>query len=660
MNTTFKKNCLILTSIIIAIAFVLAGAFIFASPTTAYAQVDDPVVLADGDCGFGNHIFDESTKRCSVCDRDLDLYWGVDGSALTLSSDITNPATPNKCTAIWWDADITSVTVDTYAYAGQSTSEWFYNCDQLWSVDLSKLDTSDVADMSSMFDGCNGLTSLDVSNFDTSKVTNMSYMFEHCNGLTSLDVSNFATSKVTNMSYMFESCGGLTSLDLSAFNTESVTNMAGMFSACASLTSLDVTNFDTSNVTNMNAMFHSCETLTSLDVTYFDTSNVNNMALMFNWCSSLTSLDLSNFNTSNVTTMSGMFNCCSNLTSLDVSNFNTSSVMDMSGMFAVCSGLISLDLSNFNTAGVKDMESMFYGCSGLTSLDLSNLDTSNVVDMKFMFDGCGDLTSLDMHSFNTSSVTDAEFMFEGCNNLDEIRAPQTIGAEPLSFPHNDDRWWNDTRKIEITQYITSDDAGHTLYLHNAHKYGDLKNQVDANCTQTGVKEHKDCTICKRHFDFFGNEIENLTIAIDPDIHVWDVWNRVVTTQPTCTEKGEAILTCTLNSSHTMIIPIDMLEHQYEMGGHCKNCEAQAELYWGVEDGVLTLSSYQTYDTSNKYPDSKWDTDITSVTVDTYAYAGHSTANWFFNCGQLTSVDLNNLDTSDVEDMSDMFVLCNAP
>ncbi len=577
--------------------------------------------------------------HCKYCGAQAELYWGADidmdeeSITLTLSSFQTD-ATPNKYSADskWDPSYIISVTVDTYAYAGQSTSKWFYNCDGLRNVDLSKLDTSDVTDMSSMFDGCNGLTSLDLSNFDTSKVTNMSYMFEHCSGLTSLGVSNFDTSKVTNMSYMFESCGGLTSLDLSAFNTSSVTNMAGMFSACASLTSLDLTNFDTSNVTNMNAMFHGCETLTSLDVTSFDTSNVSNMALTFNWCASLTSLDVSNFNTSKVTTMSGMFNCCSALTSLDVSNFNTSSVTDMSGMFSVCSGLTSLDLSHFNTVGVKDMESMFYGC--------------------------GDLTSLDLHSFNTSSVTNAELMFEFCESLKEIRAPQTIGAEPLSFPYNDERWWNDTRKIEITQYITSDDAGHTLYLHNNHNYGDWKYQVLSNCTQTGIKEHKDCTICKLHFDFFGNEIEDLTIDIAPGSHVYD--EGVVTKQPTCTEEGERTFTCTLNSSHAVRIePIDMLEHQYEMGGHCKVCGALAELYWGVMDGVLTLSSYQTDATPNNYSDSKWNTDITSVTVDTYAYAGQSTANWFFNCGQLTSVDLSNLDTSGVTDMSDMFALCKS-
>jgi len=42
-----------------------------------------------------------------------------------------------------------------------------------------------------------------LSSFDTSNVTNMSYMFEGCTGLTNLDLSSFDTSKVTNMGSMF-------------------------------------------------------------------------------------------------------------------------------------------------------------------------------------------------------------------------------------------------------------------------------------------------------------------------------------------------------------------------------------------------------------------------------------------------------------------------
>ena len=134
------------------------------------------------------------------------------------------------------------------------TSCWFRNCENITSLDLSKLDTSKVTDMSGMFYNCRALTTLDLSNFDTSNVTDMNYIFYNCGALT-LNVSNFDTSNVTNMRYMFGYCSKLTNLNVSNFDTSSVTNMTGMFATCYALTNLDLSNFDTNAVQNYSYMF---------------------------------------------------------------------------------------------------------------------------------------------------------------------------------------------------------------------------------------------------------------------------------------------------------------------------------------------------------------------------------------------------------------------
>ena len=72
------------------------------------------------------------------------------------------------------------------------------------------------------------------------------------------------TSNVTDMSYMFEYCSGLTSLDVSSFNTNMVTDMSYMFKGCTSLTSLTLSNFNTSNVTYMDSMFYGCTNLKTI------------------------------------------------------------------------------------------------------------------------------------------------------------------------------------------------------------------------------------------------------------------------------------------------------------------------------------------------------------------------------------------------------------
>ena len=354
--------------------------------------------------------------------------------------------------------------------ANPNSGKMFYNRSKLTSIDFGKgFNTSNVTDMSEMFQGCSKLTALDVSNFNTSNVTDMSEMFQGCSKLTALDVSSFNTSNVNSMAAMFKSCSGLTGLDVSSFRTSNVTDMHDMFRGCNKLTSLNVSSFNTSNVKRMDAMFYGCSGLTSLDVSNFNTSNVVRMTRtvdtvldyytgyssgeevqipesnklirfgMFAQCSSLTSLDLSSFNTSQVTDMRGLFEGCKKLTSLNVSSFNTSNVKYMDGMFKDCSSLTSLDLTNFNTSNVVSMGTvhrffynwgsagqygnyryeanggMFENCTGLTSLDLSNSNTSNVTRMYKMFYNCTHLTYLNLSIFDMShlEVTDYDITYTG-------------------------------------------------------------------------------------------------------------------------------------------------------------------------------------------------------------------------------------------------------
>ena len=265
---------------------------------------------------------------------------------------------------------------------------------------------------------------------------NSSQMFYNCQVLTSIDVSGFDTSKVTNMGSMFYECRALTSLDVSGFDTANVTNMYGMFRFCYALTSITGLNsFDTSKVTNMESMFQDCQVLTSLNVSSFDTSKVTTMEKMFSACNHLTSLDVSGFDTSNVTNMEEMFDACYGLTSLDVSSIDTSKVTNMKNMFRYCSGLTSLDVSSFDTSKVTNMEYMFCGCSGLISLDISNFDTGDVTTMEGMFKNCSDLVTIYASAPNISApagsrgfVPDAlngTYMFYNCTSLKGGGTPQT-------------------------------------------------------------------------------------------------------------------------------------------------------------------------------------------------------------------------------------------
>ncbi len=331
--------------------------------------------------------------------------------------------------------------------ANTNGSGMFSYLDNVSSLDLSGLDTSNMTSTSYMFYKSTSLTSIDLSGFDTSKVVNMSSMFAGCTNLKDLNLSNFDTSNVTNMAGMFGNivsggCSSLKEIDLSNFNTSNVTSMASMFFDCSSLNTLNLDHFDTSKVTDMSYMFYGCKVLKNINLSSFDTGNVVSMSAMFYRCGMLTMLDLSGFDTSKVTSFFQMFRECTDLIELNISNFNTINATNMSNMFYKCWSLSNLDLNNFNTNNVINMQGMFYSCFSLISLNLGSFDTSNVVKTGGMFQSCTKLKTIYVSSlWNMSNVTDSVNMFGNCASL--------TGAVPFDSTKTDASMANYT-----TGYLT--------------------------------------------------------------------------------------------------------------------------------------------------------------------------------------------------------------
>ena len=257
--------------------------------------------------------------------------------------------------------------------ANTNGSGMFSYLDNVDTLDLTGLDTSNMTSMSRMFYKSTSLKNIDVSGFDTSKVVNMIFMFNNCSSLISLDLSSFNTSNVTNMEAMFQNDVNLENITFGDnFNTSKVKEMIAMFASCKKLSYINLSNFDTSNVKEMKSMFYYCENLKSLDLSNFDTSQVINMYAMFMNCSSLKELDLSSFDTSKVTNMQSMFLSCKNLENLNLSSFNTSNVTTISYMINNCSSLKYLDIRNAELSKVSTCLQPFYGIKNTTKIYVKN------------------------------------------------------------------------------------------------------------------------------------------------------------------------------------------------------------------------------------------------------------------------------------------------
>lgn len=191
-----------------------------------------------------------------------------------------------------------------YRVFGKGESEETCNAEMTTSVKSGKrlqscliripqLNTSDMTDMSNMFDGCTNLVAVPL--LDTAKVTNMYQMFMNCSLLKSVEFTD--TTKVTKMSYTFAYCSALT--ELPTLDTCNTTDISSMFINCSSLT--DVPLLDAGKVESVNGMFTNCNALENfgglkdLGKAYTSTStNKNQYRLALNYSSKLTRESLMN------------------------------------------------------------------------------------------------------------------------------------------------------------------------------------------------------------------------------------------------------------------------------------------------------------------------------------------------------------------------------
>ena len=310
---------------------------------------------------------------------------------------------------------------------------------------LEYLNTANVTDMSSLFDHCQKLTSLDLSNFNTAKVTNMNRMFSNCSNLKTIYASDkFTTAAVTESKNMFSYCGSLSGdIDWTSdkatdktyaktgggyFRDKAYDNRPYVKYADGTLTfrcgykkTLGENEYALNSGENPPAWNTNPKNISKV---VFEASFANaRPTTCYAWFKNFSELmkieGIENLNTENVTSMAYMFSSCNKLVELDVTHFNTANVKNMKYMFEYCKGLSSLDVTNFNTANVTNMLAMF-GRTSLTSLDVTHFNTANVKDMTSMFYACKGLTSLDVTNFNTANVTSMRDMFCKCDKLTSL------------------------------------------------------------------------------------------------------------------------------------------------------------------------------------------------------------------------------------------------
>ena len=272
-----------------------------------------------------------------------------------------------------------------------------------------------------MFEGCSRLTSIDVSKISTEYVTDMSYMFSGCSSLTSLDLYDFHTSEVEDMSFMFNGCSSLETIYCyNNWANGAVSNSENMFADCENLVGA-ISYEDNSDTEHKNDITYANPTNGYFSVKREAYAYIDGNSLIFCY-------DTHKFERY----MEGgdNFGRVFPVKEKPETDENTEWDEEWARWRPYCEGVTKVIFDrSFDDFRPKSTIGWFSSMSMVNSfVGLEYLHTEAVTDMSGMFAGCGNLTSLDLTSFNVSNVTLMQSMFEGCSNLEMIYAGDWSGV----------------------------------------------------------------------------------------------------------------------------------------------------------------------------------------------------------------------------------------
>ena len=427
----------------------------------------------------------------------------------------------------------------TFAKVKNATS-MFKNVKSLSTFELNQATFAAAEDVSSMFEDVYFKDTLKMNSATFLAARNASNMFKNSE-ISSIPITINVFKNLDNAESMFENAKS-DNVDFSNTTFQNVKNTQNMFKS-VEINTVSLPSATFNSVVNANAMFmySQISTLTISQATFANAEDISSMfestqdklvainlqsatfahaknAHRMLYGGRLTSVNLSNAIFNELEDASSMFEDQDYLTEIKLPKATFDKTSNFNRTFFSVSAVTTISLPKITFRTAEDLTSMFHDCYYMTTLNLnpSKMIASHVVTMESMFKQTSSLTEINLEKlninggtlqniqelfkdnsaaekiilptvFDTSNVTNMASAFENCQRLTEIGNYNQLNLKSVT---NASRLFADTESLDLKQIIpllktnSIENASFMFYLAYSSAPVAFSNNFKTNTTTT--------------------------------------------------------------------------------------------------------------------------------------------------------------------------------
>lgn len=360
----------------------------------------------------------------------------------------------------------------------EDTSSMFENFN-MSEIKLPNVTFAKVKNANSMFKNIKSLSTFDINQATFAAAEDVTSMFEDVYFNDTLKMNNATFLAAKNASNMFKSVEIYTiSLPNATFN--SVVNANAMFME-SKISTLTISQATFANAEDISSMFESTyDKLVDINLQSATFAHAKNAHRMF-YGGQATSVNLANAVFNELEDASSMFEDQDYLTEIKLPKATFDKTSNFNRTFFSVSAVTTISLPKITFRAAEDLASMFHDCVNMITLNLnpSKMIASHVVTMESMFKGTYSMTEINLEKlninggtlqniqelfkdnsntekiilptvFDTSNVTNMASAFENCKTLTEIGNYSQLNLKSVT---NASRLFADAESLDLKQII---------------------------------------------------------------------------------------------------------------------------------------------------------------------------------------------------------------